>query len=142
MEFPHRRTPDAHALYQNSLAPMKLDKASSQKGAFAKLAFLDRHIFIEHSPQALAGRISVGTAFFGSAPALPLPPVSVAGLAIECAFASDGDIDLLECKDQRRIVVAFHSFKSCEDDGQIGFWIGRKFQCGLAIKMEFHVAFQ
>src|SRR6266404_5152608 len=97
MEFPHGRTPDSHPLYQNILAPMKLDEAWAQKRAFAKLAFLDRHIFIDHFPQSIARRFLVGTAFPGRFSALPLPPVFFTGLAIERAFASDCDIHLLEC---------------------------------------------
>src|SRR5438046_2372968 len=123
MEFPHRRTFDSNALNQNVAAAIEFNKARAQERALAKLPFLDRHILVDHLAQAIARKLLIRTSLFGPSTSFPLPPVFVAGLSIERAFTSDGDIFLLERVNERRVVVTFHSLKPRKNHRQISLGV-------------------
>ncbi len=62
---------------------------------FAEDTFFYRHAFFGHREQRVAIGASLG---------LPRPPVIVVALAVECAFAGDGDVLLAECVNERGVV--------------------------------------
>src|ERR1051325_1816581 len=142
MNLPHRRTQNVNSLDQDIPTSIEFDKARSQISAFAKLPLLNRHIRINHFPETVPRRLLISPALPRTSTSLPLPPVFIAGLPIQCAFTRHRDIFLLERINQRRVVVAFHSLEPRQNDRNISFRVGRESQYGATSQVKFDIALQ
>src|SRR3954453_15261065 len=101
MDVPHGSVDDADALDEDVLAAIRLNKVGPKVASIAEDPVANRDATGRHlvEPRTRAGwRIRNG---------MPGPPVFVAGLAIECAAASDRDVCLFEGIDERRVVHQF-----------------------------------
>src|SRR5215467_7434435 len=87
MDLPHRRVTNRDTIDQHVLTTIRLDELRAQVMTVAEDAVFYGHAFFGHFEQ----RVAIGTALY-----FPWPPVFVSALAVECAFAGDGNVLLVE----------------------------------------------
>src|SRR5687768_16908572 len=93
--------------------------------SFAEDAFTNGNIFLGHREERVAIRTLERHSFFPAVlrTAVPGPPVLRVALSVECAFAGDGDVSLVERVDKRRVVENLHAFPAREHNRQEVFWV-------------------
>src|ERR1051325_6517963 len=121
MNLPHGRVRDRDAFDKDVLTAVGLNELRSQVVAFAEHTLAHRHVLFHHLRERVARLQLVRVAFLPPAlgAALPRPPVRCVALAVERAFARDGDVLLLEGVDEGRVVHQLHPLPTREDQRQI-----------------------
>jgi hypothetical protein len=63
-------------------------------------------------------------------------------LPVEHARAGDGDVRLVQCVNQRRIIPALHAFPESRHNGQVALRVGKETQGCAFLKMQVHAGAQ